>query len=193
MSDQEKHIEFELVQRAQNGDAKAFEELVVRHDRHVLNVAYNMTGSLADAQDIYQETFLRAFRSIQGFRFQSSFRTWIVRITVNQAINWRKKRRLRSFLSLDSPTSKNEYSFLNLASDSDASSGQQSEEIVQQIQAALKTLSNRERAVFSLRHFEEIKLKQVAEILDCAEGTVKNLMFRATRKMQKVLQHYVEE
>jgi len=70
-----KNTEFELVQRAQNGDEKAFEELVILHDRHVLNMAYSMTGSLADAQDVYQETFLRAFRAIGSFRFQSSFHT----------------------------------------------------------------------------------------------------------------------
>lgn len=193
MSDQEKHIEFELVQRAQNGDAKAFEDLVVLHDRQVLNVAYSMTGSLTDAQDVYQETFLRVFKAIRGFRFQSSFRTWVLRIAVNQAINWRKKQRLRSFLSIDSGSSNDDAPFVHLASQSDASGAVQSEEILRLIQNGMNGLSSKERAVFTLRHFEEVKIKDIAVVLDCAEGTVKNLLFRATKKMQKALKHYVED
>jgi RNA polymerase sigma-70 factor (ECF subfamily) len=194
VSDQLKHIEFELVQRAQNGDHKAFEELVVLHDRQVLNVAYSMTGSLADAQDIYQETFLRAFRAIGSFRFQSSFRTWVLRIAVNQAINWRKKKKLRSFFSLDAHDQNSKDSqFLQIAGTSDASTSLHSKEILEHIQNGMNRLSNRERAVFTLRHFQEIKIKEIAALLDCAEGTVKNLLFRATQKMQKELQEFVED
>ncbi len=189
-----KHIEFELVQRAQHGDEKAFEELVIQHDRQVLNVAYSMTGSLADAQDIYQETFLRAYRALPGFRFQSSFRTWLLRITVNQAINWRKKRKLRSIFSLDSPDGhNNDMAFLNIASDTDAAATVHAEEIWQQIFRGMQTLSSKERAVFTLRHFEGIKIKEIATLLECADGTVKNLMYRATQKMQKALKEYVED
>ncbi|MBN1480269.1 RNA polymerase sigma factor [candidate division KSB1 bacterium] len=194
VSDQQKYIEFELVQRAQQGDAKAFEELVILSDHQVLNLAYSMTGSLTDAQDIYQETFLRAFKGIGDFRFQSSFRTWVLRIAVNQAINWRKKKKLKLFFSLDAQNpGENDTPFLQITDDSDASAAIRSGEILQQIHAAMHTLSSKERAVFSLRHFQEIKIKEIARMLECAEGTVKNLLFRATQKMQKALAHYIEE
>jgi len=194
VSDQQKQIEFELVRRAQNGDEKAFEQLVVLHDRHVLKVAYSMTGSLVDAQDVYQETFLRAFKSIQSFRFASSFRTWLLRIAVNQSINWRKKRKRRAFFSLNSTNDGDEKSQLDFIVGSlDSSTSVHSEEILKQIQAGLTTLSHKERAVFTLRHFQDIKLKEIATTMNCAEGTVKNLLFRATQKMQKALKEYIED
>ena len=193
VSDQQNHIEFELVQRAQSGDGKAFEELVVLTDRHVLNLAYNMTGNLSDAQDVYQETFMRAFKGIGNFRFQSSFRTWILRITVNQAINWRKKRKIRSFFSLDTQESDEKNSeYIHLAGDADPTAGIQSQEILQQIQAGMDLLSSKERAVFTLKHFQGIKIREIAVMLDCAEGTVKNLLYRATQKMKKALDFYLE-
>jgi RNA polymerase sigma-70 factor (ECF subfamily) len=194
VSDQKYHIEFELVRRAQGGDEKAFEELVLLADRHVLDLAYNMTGNLADAQDVYQETFLRAFKSLQGFRFASSFRTWILRIALNQAINWRKKHRIRSFFSQSVHENVAEDSaYIQFADDSDPSAGIHSQEILQHIQAGMDSLSAKERAVFALRHFQGIKIKEIAIMLDCAEGTVKNLLFRATKKMQKALRYYAEE
>lgn len=179
------------MQRAQQGETKAFEELVVLSDRHVLHLAYALTGSLIDAQDVYQETFLRAFKAIGGFRFQSSFRTWILRITMNQAINWRKKKKLRLFFSLDTQhAGKNDSMFFQIADKTDITASVQSGDIMQQIHLALQRLSSKERAVFSLRHFQEVKIKEIALILGCAEGTVKNVLFRATQKMQKALAEY---
>ena len=178
------------MQRAQRGDEKAFEELVVLCDHQVLNVAYSMTGSLTDAQDIYQDTFMRAYSSIHGFRFQSSFRTWVMRIAMNQAINWRRKRKLRSFLPLDS--NEDNMQHIDWTTDANPTNSMYSGEILSQIRAAMDMLSAKERAIFTLRHFQEIKIKEIAHILGCAEGTVKNLLFRATKKMQKALQNYVE-
>lgn len=178
------------MQRAQRGDDKAFEELVFLCDRQVLNVAYSMTGSLTDAQDIYQDTFMRAFKAVNGFRFQSSFRTWVLRIAMNQAINWRRKRTLRTFLSLDSNEEHTQH--IDVTNDANPMSSMDSREILDQIRAAMDVLSTKERAIFTLRHFQEIKINEIAHILDCAEGTVKNLLFRATKKMQKALQNYAE-
>ncbi|MBN1561347.1 sigma-70 family RNA polymerase sigma factor [candidate division KSB1 bacterium] len=190
--DQENHIEFELVRRAQGGDSKAFEELVMLSDRQVLTLAYHMTGNLADAQDVYQETFLRAFRGLQGFRFQSSFRTWLLRIATNQAINWRAKRRLRLF-SQPHESDAEDSSCSQFVDNSDPSATVHVQEILQHIRAGMDFLSAKERAVFTLRHFEGTKIKEIAAMLGCAEGTVKNLLFRATKKLQKALSFYTEE
>ena len=105
MSEKNIHIEFELVERAQIGDSKAFEELVKMHDRRVFDLAFNMLGNMADAQEVYQESFLRAWKSISTFRFKSSFLTWLLKITFNQALTMRKKRNLHSFLSLNTNSS----------------------------------------------------------------------------------------
>ena len=191
MSEQTNHIEFELVRRAQHGELNAFEELVKLHDRSVLNVAYSMTGNADDAQDVYQETFLRAYTGISRFRFESSFRTWVMRIAVNQSINMRKKRRLRSFLSLNVTASEHdEPVVLQIADSEDPTAEVVSEEILQQVQMALKVLTTKERAVFTLKHFEQYKVKEIAQMLNCAEGTVKNYLFRATQKLQARLKSY---
>lgn len=179
------------MRRAQNGELNAFEELVKLHDRSVLNVAYSMTGNADDAQDVYQETFLRAYTGISRFRFESSFRTWVMRIAVNQSINMRKKRRLRSFLSLNVTASEHdEPVVLQIADSEDPAAEVVSEEILQQVQTALQVLTTKERAVFTLKHFEQYKVKEIAQMLQCAEGTVKNYLFRATQKLQARLKSY---
>ena len=194
MSENKKHIEFELVERAQAGDGKAFEELVKMHDRRVFDLAYSMLGNLADAQDVYQETFLRAWKSIASFRFQSSFLTWLLKITFNQSLTMRKKIKLHSFLSLsNSAPDSNQFVHLQIADTTNADQHLNSEETLQQVNSAMLKLTTKERAVFSLKHFQDIKIKEIAVMLGYADGTVKNLLFRATRKMQKSLKHYVKD
>ena len=194
MNDANKHIEFELVGRAQAGDDKAFEELVKIHDRRVFNLAFSMLGNLADAQDVYQDTFLRAWRGIGSFRFQSSFSTWLLRIAVNQSLTFRKRRKLRSVLSLhDSATDSSPALYFEIAGDSNAEKSLYSKEALQQINAAMERLTAKERAVFSLKHFQDIKIREISSMLGYAEGTVKNLLFRASRKMQKSLKPYFKD
>ena len=194
MSEKNKHIEFELVGRAQAGDDKAFEELVQLHDRRILNLAPSMLGNLADAQDVYQETFMRAWRGIGSFRHQSSFTTWLMRIAVNQSLTLRRRRSLHSFFSLhDAATTSAALLAFDLTGDSAADKALQSEEMMRQINAALDTLSARERAVFSLKHFQGEKIREIAVMLGCAEGTVKNLLFRGVRKMRKSLHAYFKD
>ena len=194
MSEKNKHIEFELVGRAQAGETKAFEELVKLHDRRVLNLAYSMLGNLADAQDVYQDTFLRAWNGISSFRFQSSFSTWLLRIAVNRSLTIRKRKKIRSFLSLhDTAPDSNTGIHFEIAGNSNPTKELDAEETLQQINAAMESLTIKERAVFSLKHFQDIKIREISSMLGCAEGTVKNLLFRATRKMQKSLKSFYED
>ena len=94
--------EVTLIRKAQHGDCMAFESLVRKYDKHVLSLALNMVGNVEDAKDIYQEVFIRAFRSLSKFRFQSEFFTWLYRITVNYSINFRKQRSHRAAFFVDS-------------------------------------------------------------------------------------------
>lgn len=194
VSEKIKHIEFELVERAQTGDSTAFEELVKMHDRRVFDLAFSMLGNMADAQDVYQESFLRAWKSISTFRFKSSFLTWLLKITFNQALTMRKKRNLHSFLSLNTNSSdSNETQHLQIADASNTAQQIHSKETLQQINSAMQKLTTKERAVFSLKHFQDIKIREISEMLGYADGTVKNLLFRATRKMQKSLSPYIKD
>ena len=164
------------------------------HDRQVLNIAFSMTGNPADAQDVYQETFLQAFSNVKDFRGQSSFKTWLLRIAVNRAINFCKKKKRRRLFSLDAGDVEiADRAFIQPASGSNPSDRVLAKEILHHINVGMAVLSAKERAVFTLRHFQEIKIKEIAEMLGCAEGTVKNLLYRATRKMQKALKSYVED
>ncbi|HPG38842.1 MAG TPA: RNA polymerase sigma factor [bacterium] len=184
--------EIQLVQQAQQGNLKAFEKLVIRYDRSIVQIANLMMGNRADAQDVYQETFLRAFQNISGFRFQSHFKTWLTRIAINTAINMRRKRRIGQFISIFDLADENSDICVIPVKDVSmtADMEQASAELRQQIEKGLQKLSSKERAVFTLKQYQDYKIKDIAVILNCAEGTVKNYLFRATQKLKKHLVPY---
>lgn len=181
-----------LVRRAQEGDTAAFEELVRHYDRTVLRLAHHLTDSADDAQDIYQEAFLRAYRNIGRFRFECSFYTWIYRIVTNLCFDHLRRRQLQDRYAYSEPYSgdseEHEPSVLDRASDQRAGASPEraalNGELRKRIMRALSKLSPRERMVFELRHYEGLKLQTVASILSTTENTVKNTLFRATHKMR---------
>ncbi len=181
-----------LVRRAQQGDIPAFEELVRHYDRTVLRLAMHLTDSSEDAQDIYQEAFLRAYRNIGRFRFECSFYTWIYRIVTNLCCDHLRRKQLRDRYAYSEPYSGDnddrEDTILDRAADSRAGTSPEKAalngELRQRILWALNKLSARERMVFELRHYEGLKLQTVAAILSTTENTVKNTLFRATHKLR---------
>lgn len=182
--------ETELVRAAKAGDGKAFEELVRRYDRRLLQVAHGIMGNMQDAYDAYQEGIIRAYTRLDSFRFESSFGTWLTRIVINQSLNLKKKLRWSSRLSLD------QYTETQVEPVESDSRGHPDElmiraELSEEIRRSLDLLSDRERAVFVLKHQHGYKLREISVMIGCAEGTVKNYMFRATKKMRKALQHHV--
>ncbi len=181
-----------LIKEAQRGNILAFESLVKNYDRHVLQLAYNMVNNTQDAEDIYQEVLVRVYKNLHRFAFKSEFSTWLYRVVVNYCINFQKKRRRLKAYSIDnefqngdenwkksvqSEEQNPEQSFLNL-------------ELSREIEKALQQLSPKQKTVFILRHYHGHKLKEIAEIIKCSEGTVKNYLFRATQKMQRLLKEY---
>lgn len=184
--------ENELVQAAKDGDARAFEELVRRYDRRLLQVAHGIMGNMQDAYDAYQEGVIKAYTRLHTFRFESSFGTWVTRIVINQSLNLKKKLRWNSRLSLDLYMSEpNEYQKLEETDQPDELMIRT--ELTASIQKSLDRLSDRERAVFVLKHQHGYKLREIAVMLGCAEGTIKNYMFRATQKMRKTLHAHARE
>jgi RNA polymerase sigma-70 factor, ECF subfamily len=172
-----KDSETELIINAQQGDQKAFEKLMTLHDRQVFQIAFAMLGNIADAQDVYQDTFMRAFIKLHTFKFQSGFGTWLIRITINLCFNRRRQKKIRNWL----PFQEEQYS----------TDAQQTEVFLKEhVQRALQKLSPLQHAAFSLKHMQGYKIKDIAQILDCAPGTVKNALFRATEKLKKALGSY---
>lgn len=179
----------DLILQAQRGDMLAFEQLVQRHDRKVLSIAQSFSGNAADAQDIYQEVFLRVFRALPRFEFRSQFSTWLHRITTNVCLTQRAMK--REHLSLDEPFESDgseQRSWLDaLAGDTATDRQTLDAEIVEHVRRAMRSLSPQQRLVFTLRHYHGYKLREIAEMIGCAEGTAKKYLFTATERMRDQL------
>ena len=180
----------DLVQQTCRGDTKAFEQLVIKYDRQVMKLAFNMTGHPVDAQDICQDTFLRAYSKLSTFRGESSFRTWLMRIAVNQSLNHRRRKDVGRLLSLDFLRERDGSVWEKQISAETRNLDEGIEDAAvldERIQTALLDLSERERAVFVLKHEYGFRIKEIAVMLNCAQGTVKNYLFRAVQKLKKLL------
>jgi RNA polymerase sigma-70 factor (ECF subfamily) len=181
-----------LIREAQSGDRAAFEELVRQYDQAVLRLALHLTGSEQDAQDIYQDAFLKAYRSLGKFRFECSFYTWIYRIVTNLCLDHLRKRQVHKE---DGPVAVDsegvEYSVLDQVADVRAGANPEHDlmrrELGGRISTALERLSGRERIVFELKHYQGLKLRTIGEMLNTTEETAKNTLFRATQKLRAAL------
>ncbi|MBI2681737.1 MAG: sigma-70 family RNA polymerase sigma factor [Acidobacteriales bacterium] len=179
----------DLVRQAQRGDHAAFEVLVRQYDQAVLRLALHLTGSESDAQDIYQEAFLKAYRHIGNFRFECSFYTWIYRIVTNLCLDHLRRRKTRRE---DAPVVADgeggEYSLLDAVPDDRSGASPERElmrkELGRRIGNALEKLTPRERMVFELKHYQGLKLRTIGEMLNTTEETAKNTLFRATQKLR---------
>jgi RNA polymerase sigma-70 factor, ECF subfamily len=184
--------EMELIRQAQAGSRAAFDALVRQYEQQVLRLALHLTGSEHDAEDIYQEAFLKAFRYIGNFRFECSFYTWIYRIVTNLCLDQlrrRKTRREDQAVVVDH--SGDEIDILSSVSDNRSFSNPAKEldrkVLGERIQAALSKLTPRERMVFELKHYQGLRLRTIGEMLNTTEETAKNTLFRATKKLRTQL------
>jgi RNA polymerase sigma-70 factor (ECF subfamily) len=181
--------ETELIIRAQNGNISAFEELIYNYDKKVLALAMKYVKNEDDAKDIYQDVFIRVFRGLKKFQFKSEFSTWLYRIVTNVCLTHKTKSNRREFVSIN-PSEENEK--MNTAielidEEPDPERVIKSAEISEHITEALESLSPRQKMIFMLKHYEGYKLKEIAEMLQCGEGTIKKYLFDAVRKMRTQL------
>lgn len=182
----------ELIRAAQRGDQAAFEELVRQYDSAVLRLALHLTRSESDAQDIFQEAFLKAYRNIGNFRFECSFYTWIYRIVTNLCLDLLRKRQVRKE---DAPVATDhrgeEYDLLDQVADDRSGASPERDlmrrELGNRIGKALEKLTPRERMVFEMKHYQGLKLRTIGEILNTTEETAKNTLFRGTQKLRAAL------
>jgi RNA polymerase sigma-70 factor (ECF subfamily) len=185
--------EHAVVRNAQAGDRLAFEELVHRYDREVLRLALNLVHKPEDARDIYQESFLRVYRNLHRFRFECSFYTWLYRIVTNVALDHLRRRTSRREDQAPVPEEADggTRDFFDRQPEVRPASNPErrllGEELGQHIQAALTRLSPRERMVFEMKHYQGMKLRAIGDMLGTSEETVKNSLFRATRKLRACL------
>jgi len=187
--------EMRLIEEAREGDRSAYSELVKQYDREVLRIAYSMVGNIHDAEDVYQDTFMNAWTHLSDFQFQSRFSTWLYRIVVNRSMDCLRKRRIRRWLPLANPEETESSILARIQAEDEEGPDEYvlSGEKRMLIEKSLEKLSPRERAVFTLRYFHDLRLQEISETLKLAGGTVKNLLFRATVKMRRQLNHYYPE
>lgn len=181
--------ETELIIRAQNGNASAFEELIYNYDKKVLALAMKYVKNEDDAKDIYQDVFIRVYKGLKKFQFNSEFSTWLYRIVVNVCLTHKTRSGRREFISIHTDS---EDESINTGLELEDSQPVPervvtSNEISEHINKALETLSPRQKMIFILKHYEGYKLKEIAEMLRCGEGTIKKYLFDAVRKMRTQL------
>ncbi len=188
--------DFELIKKAQKGDQLAFEQLIYRYDRQVLNIAMSFRNNPDDAKDIYQEVFMRVFKGIKKFQFKSEFSTWLFRITTNVCISHKSKRERHNHDSIDRTVSHEEDEVRKVSdfveSEDDVNESIENKEMRDQINKALEYLPNQQKLAFTLKHYDGYKIKEISKMMQCAEGTVKRYLFNASQKMREQLKGVLE-
>jgi RNA polymerase sigma-70 factor (ECF subfamily) len=178
-----------LIREAQQGNSAAFEELARHYDRAVLRLVIHLTGSQEDGQEICQEAFLRAYMNLPSFRFECSFYTWIYRIVTNLCLDHLRKKNSRGqdVTTIIFPGGEEEHVMPNHSPGASTQSSLVGREPRLCTLGALRRLSPRERVVFELKHYQGLRLRTVADILNTTEDTIKNTFFRATHKLRTQL------
>jgi RNA polymerase sigma-70 factor (ECF subfamily) len=192
LSNRMPQTEIATVALARGGDSDAFRTLVERHSRAVYRLAHRMTGNASDAEDVVQETFLKAYKQLGRFESRANFSTWLHRIAVNCSIDLIRSR----------PHREAGHDSADLEAMGGEESGEESRqhtperlmlstEVQDRINTAMSTLSRRERAAFVLRHFEGNSIEDISRSLGLKTNATKHSIFRAVRKMRAALEPFV--
>jgi len=176
-----KEDELDLIHRFKKGDATAFNELVGRYQKDIYLVARRLLNTHEEAEDLSQEVFIKAYRSLRDFRGDSTLFTWLYRIAVNLSLNVLRKRKIRQFFSLETIG-------LSLTSSSPNADQQLiKDEMIAELYHAMDKLPNKQRTVFILRYFQKLSHAEIARILDRDEGTIKANYHLALKKLQRAM------
>lgn len=181
-----------LVTASQSGDLEAFKSLFEQHRRTVLGIAYNYVKNLEDAEDILQETFIKAHHSLHQFKNhdQSRFSSWLYRIGVNCSIDHvRKQKRKKEKIS----AMKDLHQGIAQRNPSDPEYRRHMKEIRQKVDQAMTKLSPRQRMIFQLKHDQQFSIKEIAAVMECSEGSIKKQLFRAVGVIKAGLKNFLGE
>ncbi len=179
--------ELMLIRSAQRGDRAAFDALVRAYDRNVLRLILRVVRSPDEARDLYQEAFLKVYRSLGGFRLEARFSTWLYRLVTNVCLDHLRRQGTRKEVQPPVNDETGQELFQTLPDHRpgvDPDRATRSKEISRRIQKALEGLNPRERMVFELKHYQGLKLRAIGELCGTTEQTVKNSLFRATQKLR---------
>jgi len=180
-----------LIDQIKSGDLTAFDEFVRRYNRQIYHLAFRMTGNHEDAEDISQEVFVRAFKAIPNWKPKASLYTWLRTVTMNLCIDYHRAKSRRQTQSLDDKDA-----FIsNISADTsyDPLKDIQTSELGNRILMAAEKLSSQQRKAFMLCHYGEVPLKEAADIMGCAVGTIKAHLSRATAKMRDLLKDMADD
>ncbi len=185
-----------LVARAQQGDTAAFDELVVKYHQRLYGLVYNMTSNHEDTNDLLQDIFAKAHKSIKKFRGKSSFYTWLYSIATNMTINFLKKAKRRRAMSLDDVDSgiQHDKDFVELTTESTNSPFRNANltELQEKLNEAMMKLSENHRAVVTMFDIQGLPHAEISKILGVSEGTVRSRLFYAHRQLQAYLSEFWE-
>ncbi len=185
--------ENELIRRAQGGDVEAFCRLAREYERRVYALALHYCRRPEDAEDLSQEVWLKAFRSLAGFRFESSFHTWLRRIMVNTFLNHRRaetvtRDEVKTAVRLDSLEEMlDEQTLARGLTDAGAEDDYHRRILAGRVMLALGELTEQQRLIFLLKHREGMTSQEIADSLGCSAGTVKKSLFRSIEKLRSAL------
>ena len=190
--DESRQQDDELIARAQAGDASAFDDLIVKYSQRLYGLVYNMTSNHEDTNDLMQDIWAKAYRSIPGFRGKSSFYTWIHSIGVNMTINFLKKRSRRYHMSLDDVDAniQNDKEFIELTASSTPVREADLGELQKRLNEAMMKLSEDHRAAVTMFDIQGMPHAEIAKILGISEGTVRSRLFYAHRQLQNFLSEF---
>ena len=182
-----KEADLALVRRAKKGDYRAFDLLVLKYQSRIVSIAFKFVKEIQLAEDISQESFIKAYRSIDSFREESAFYTWLYRITANTAKNYlvSKGRRKESSIS-ELSISENE-DFFELPTNDSPEQILMAQNLKDTIYDALSGLPEDTRTALSLREFEGLNYEEIAEIMNCPVGTVRSRIFRGRESLENLI------
>ena len=182
-----------LVARVQDGDLSAYDYLVQRYKERLYATVYHMTSNHEDANDLVQDAFIKAYKSIKSFKRESSFYTWIYRIAVNRTINHLKRGKNRHYFSLDDIDTQiqNDPDFVELLSFVTPRREVALTELQEKLNMALQKLSEPHRAVVVMHDVQGLTHADIAKALKCSEGTVRSRVFYARQQLQGLLADYL--
>lgn len=186
---EQREADAETIRQVQAGDAEAYRRLVLKYQQKVYGVSFGMVQNPEDAREITQEAFIKAYKSLGRFRFDASFYTWLYRITVNLAIDFKRRAVKRRTDELDETRQYKDEAGMVMQSHTSASPGRRLERkrLADTIQEAIDQLPEDQRTAILLREVEGLSYREIAESMDCAEGTVMSRLFYGRKKLQEIL------
>jgi RNA polymerase sigma-70 factor (ECF subfamily) len=178
-----------LLERSKKGDIEAFEKLIEDYQTKVFNIAFRMIGNYDDASDLAQEVFLRVYKSLKGFKEQSSFSTWIYSITKNVCLDEIRRRKNKNVVYLDEDIRLNDGDVARQLESRDDTPEETAErnELRRQINDVINKLNDEHRMVIILRDIQGFSYEEIGEITGCPEGTVKSRINRARKLLREML------